>query len=589
MSRTITSDDASPDDLAVVRDGVAVVRDALAVLAAALVEGDAPAVTFEQPRNADFGDYASNVALQLAKRARKAPQAIAVELVERLKTDASAGALLAEASAVGGFINIRMAPAHWQALVRGVLAERERYGTAPATGERVSLEFGSANPTGPLVVVQGRTLSLGATIANAMRMRGIAVHTEWIINDAGSQIETLGRSLYARYRQIAEPDFPMTENGYPGDYLVTMAAALRERDGPRFDDEPEAMWLPFFSGYARDAIVAGQQATATRFGVTYDRWESERLLHNSGAVEAGIAAMRERGLVFEEDGAVWIRATALGDTKDRVVVRSSGVPTYFGADIAYHFAKLSRSDRAILILGPDHHGYIARLELIAKALGRPGAVRVIIAQQMTLLRDGEIVSLSKRQGTLLELDEILGEVGVDAARFFFAMTSADSPMTFDLTLAIEQSNENPVFYVQYAHARVASVERKAPPELLARLDAGAVEFERLAEPSALALARRLADFPNVVESVARHDAPHRLARYARGLASDFHAFYHECRILSEDAALSVARLALARATKLVLAKSLAILGVSAPERMARLDPADAPPGEDPHAAPGTDL
>lgn len=556
MSRIITSARA-----------LALVTHALERAAAEIVAGDSVSVAFEAPRNPDFGDFATNVALQLAKRARRPPQTLASELVEHMfAANPALRETLAEATAVGGFINIRFAPPVWREAVAAILRAGESYGRQAPNGTRVSLEFGSANPTGPLVVVQGRTLSLGDSLAKAMRFAGYDVTTEWIINDAGNQIETLARSLYARYRQVVEPNYPFPEDGYPADYVTEIAQSLRARDGARWDDVPEVEWLQFFGTYGRDEIVHRQQEVCARFDVAFDLWQSEKALHESGAIERGVAALRERGLVFEQDGAVWMRATEFGDDKDRVIVRGDGRPTYYGADIAYHFDKLQRVERAVLILGPDHHGYISRLEAIGDALGRPGAIKVIIAQQMTVVRDGEIVPLSKRAGNVLTLDEILDEVGVDAARFFFVLTNPDSPMTFDLSLAKERSIDNPVYYVQYGHARVASIERRAEAMLLERAARGE-SLQRLGEPAELSLARRLAEFPSLVRSVADTFAPQRLTRYAQSVAADFHQFYMQCRVLGDDAELSVARLGLARATKIVLAQTLTLLGVSAPQSM----------------------
>ncbi|MBC5799557.1 MAG: arginine--tRNA ligase [Candidatus Eremiobacteraeota bacterium] len=550
-------------------DDLATVALAFTRAAAEIVpDGTPPSVAFEPPRNPAFGDYATNVALQLAKRARRPPQQLAMEIVARAYTlEPRLPGLLDEATAAAGFINVRLAPAYWQRGVHTILAQGEAFGRAlTPSGEHVSLEFGSANPTGPLVVVQGRTLSLGDSIAKAMRFCGIDVTTEWVINDAGSQLDTLGRSLYARYRQIADPAFPFPQDGYPGSYLLPLADAARARFAGAYDTLPESDWLPAFAQFGRDALVREQQATCERFGVRFDRWQSEKELHSSGAVEAGIVALRERGLIEERDGALWMRATLFGDDKDRVVVRSDGRPTYYGGDVAYHYDKLERNDRAILIIGPDHHGYIARIKLIPAAFGKPGAIDVLIAQQITTIRNGEVVSSSKRHGDVLPLDDVLDEVGVDAARFFFVMMSADSPMTFDLTLAKEQSNDNPVYYVQYGHARIASIERNAPPALR-QAAARATTLERLVAPEELALARRLAEFPGVVRSVAMGLAPHRLARYAQTVAADFTQFYGACKVLGDDFDVSAARLSLSLATKTVLSSSLGLLGVRAPDRM----------------------
>jgi len=553
-------------------DALARVSAALDAAARELLEGDAPpAIALEAPRNPDHGDFSSNVALQLAKRARRPPQQLAAGIVARLTADDSLRPFLSEITALGGFINIRMSPAYWQAAVAEILSSGSDYGRGAPTGERISLEFGSANPTGPLVVVQGRTLSLGDSIAKAMRFCGIEVVSEWIINDAGSQVDTLGRSLYARYRQLADPSFPFPEEGYPGDYLMPIAAELRARDGDRYDAALESEWLPLFAKYGRDALVAGQERTAERFRVHYDLWQSEKALHDNGAVTAGIAALRERGLTYEQDGAIYMRTTQFGDDKDRVIVRSDGRPTYYAPDVAYHYEKLQRADSAILILGPDHHGYITRLHTIAEAFGRPGAIEVLIAQQMTTVRDGEVVSLSKRHGDVLLLDEVIDEVGVDAARFFFVMPNAESPMTFDLTLAKEQTKENPVFYVQYAHARVASVARRAGEATIAAARRGEA-LHRLTEAAEIALARRLAEFPATVRAVAQRRAPSILARYAQAVAADFTQFYDACRVLGDDAELSAARLGLALAAKSVLASALGLLGVGAPEAMERLEP-----------------
>lgn len=527
-------------------------------------------VRFEAPRRAEFGDYATNVAFGLAKAARKPPQEIASGIVARLLAEPAAGETLAGASAVAGFVNLRLTPAYWQREAARILERGPAYGQRPRLGERISVEFGSANPTGPLVVVQGRALSIGSTLVNALRFAGYDVFTEWIINDAGSQLDTLGRSLYARYRQLWDEAFPFPEDGYPGEYLIPIAQALRERDGERWIACEESEWLEYFSKTARDAIVAEQQAVCARFGAVYDLWQSEREMHDAGDVGAGIEALTARGLTYEQDGALLVRTTRFGDDKDRVIVRSDGRPTYYAADVAYHYAKFARAERVIDVMGPDHHGYIPRLKAIAGAFGYEGKLDVLIAQQITLLRGDEVVSMSKRAGNIVTLAEIIDEVGTDAARFFFVMLSPEQPLTFDLELAKKQSDDNPVYYVQYGHARIASLVRRArerrdePFVAAARAGTG---LERLDHPAELALIRRLAELGEVVEGAARALAPHRLTKYAREVAADFHQFYGACVVLSDDRDLSIARLGLSIATQTVLARVLGLIGVSAPDTM----------------------
>jgi arginyl-tRNA synthetase len=523
-------------------------------------------VTFEAPRRPEFGDFATNIALKLAKAARKSPNDIANALIGMLRDESpDVAARFASIDAVAGFINLRLAAAVWQASVARILRDGANFGRALPRGERISLEFGSANPTGPLVVVQGRTLSIGDTLVRAFRYCGYDVFVEWIINDAGSQMETLGRSLFARYMQHYDPKYAFPDDGYPGEYLVPIAEAIVERDGEKWRNLGEAP-IAQFAQIGRDAILAEQRATAERFGVHYDLWQSEKELRASGRMDEDLDKLRAMGLIYEADGAQYFRTSEFGDDKDRVIIRSDGSPTYFAPDIAYHFEKLSRADRAIDILGPDHHGYIGRLKAAAAAMGFPGKLDILIAQQITLMRGGEQVSMSKREGNIITLDEILDEVGVDAARFFFTMLATDSPLTFDLKLAVEQSSDNPVYYVQYGHARIASVLRRADPadvEATRRSPA----LNALTHDSEITLARRLAELPRVVQGVVDNLAPHRLTKYARDVATEFHQFYTECTILVDERELRLARLALCVATKSVLAEVLELIGISAPETM----------------------
>jgi arginyl-tRNA synthetase len=550
--------------------------DALATFAAALqdtiatryADAPRPEIVFEAPRRPEFGDFATNAAFALTRVAKRSPQDIAVALVAGvLEREPGLRDLFSEVTPTAGFINLRLAPPVWQAIIARILRDGPRFGEGPRQATRISLEFGSANPTGPLVVVQGRTCSIGATLANTMRYCGYDVFVEWIINDHGAQMETLADSLYARYRQIFDPAYPLPEEGYPGDYLPPIAQAIAQRDGERWIDADESEWFPYFANFGRDTLVAEQMRTVARFGVHYDLWQSERELHEAGRVQAGIQRLIDDGATYVQDEALYFRATQFSDDKDRVLIRRDGRPTYLAADVAYHYEKLQRADRVIDILGPDHHGYIGRLKGLAEALGfSRDALDVLIAQQITLMRGSEQVSMSKRAGQIITLDDIIDEVGVDAARFFFVMLSPESPLTFDLELAKEQSNENPVYYVQYGHARIASVFRNADPADVeeARLRPS---LSSLTHPAEIALTRRLAELPRVTQNVVEQLAPHRLTRYARDIASDFHQFYHECRILVDDRYERLARLGLCIATKTVLARVLELIGVSAPESM----------------------
>lgn len=523
-------------------------------------------VDFEAPRRAEFGDYATNAAFALAKTAKCAPNDIATNIAHDVRDhDAAAANAFDRIEAVAGFINLRVAANVWQRELAHVLQQGDGFGAAPPNGVRVSLEFGSANPTGPLVVVQGRSMSVGATLANAMRLRGYDVFVEWIINDTGGQLDTLARSLYARYCEVRGESAEMPAEGYPGAYVVDLATEISERDGDRWLRAPESEWVPYFGAFARDRLVAQQRQTAQRFGVEYDRWQSERELHETGKVREGIEHLRELGLTYERDGALFFRATQFNDDKDRVLLRSDGRPTYFCMDVAYHYQKLLASNRVVDILGPDHHGYIERLQGLAAALGFPGHLEVLIAQQITLMRGNARVSMSKRAGDIVTLDEILDEVGVDAARFFFIMPAVESPLAFDLQLAAEKANDNPVYYVQYGHARITSVLRRADAADVAA--AGRAPLDALTHASEIALIRRVAEFPAIVADVVDRLAPHRLARYARDVASDFHQFYTDCKILDERDDVRRARLALCVASKTVLAKALELAGVSAPDSM----------------------
>lgn len=529
-----------------------------------------PEVALAPARDPAHGDFATAAALAAGKRWKRNP----LELAQSVAADGTArmhGVAAIEVKAPG-FINLRMAPAFWTDVVREALEQGADYGRsdALATFGPVLLEFVSANPTGPLNVVQGRSGSLGATLAAMLRFAGASVHTETYVNDSGAQLDLLADSLFARYATLLGTPTPLPDDGYQGDYLVQLAEELRERDGDRWlhassDDRRAAL-----AAFGRDAIIAQQREDLERFGVIFDRWFLESSLYQAGKVDEVVDWLLARGVAYVKEGAVWLRATQFGDDKDRVLRRSDGRPTYLGPDAAYHRDKFDRGNRYLIdVLGPDHHGYIARIKAVAAALGHAGDLEVLLAQQVTLKRGDQTVAMSKRAGNIVTLREVVDEVGKDAARFFFINRAPESQLVFDLALAVEQSASNPVYYVQYGHARIASILRKAQETgraaLLERATRGA-DLERLGHRE-VAVIRRLADFSRTVADAAKARAPHRLAEYARDLATDFHAFYTECVVLGEDDALSSARLSLCVASKTVLASALALLGVSAPDKM----------------------
>ncbi|HXM18225.1 MAG TPA: arginine--tRNA ligase [Candidatus Tumulicola sp.] len=533
--------------------------------------GSTPTVALSPARDPAHGDFATAAALAAGKLWKRNPLEVAQSVIAS-GVKGLTGVATIDVKAPG-FINLRMAPAFWGDVVAEIVALGAAYGKSDAlkSDGPILLEFVSANPTGPLNVVQGRSSSIGATLAACLRFGGATVSTETYVNDAGTQLDLLADTLFARYATLCGVPTPLPEDGYQGDYLVDAAERLRARDGDKWLHAPIEERRRTLRTFGRDTIVDQQRADLEYFRVRFDRWFSEASLHESGAVDDVLEDLKRRGVTYEQEGALWLRSTQFGDDKDRVLRRSDGRPTYIASDAAYHRDKLARGNKRLIdIWGPDHHGYITRLNAIVSALGAPGSLEVLTAQQVTLKRAGEVVAMSKRAGNIVTLREVLDEVGVDAARFFFCMRALESPLVFDLGLAVAQSADNPVYYVQYGHARIASILRKAAETgreaLLERAQASR-DIAKLAQPSELALVRRLADFPRTVVDAAKARAPHRLAEYARDVATDFHGFYTECIVLSDDEALTSARLSLCIATRTIIASALDLLGVLAPEKM----------------------
>ncbi len=545
----------------------ALVRDAVAAAQAA---GELPAVgvpepVIERPQNADHGDYASSVPLRLARSAQKAP----LQLAQIIANHAAAHPAVQSIDvAPPGFINIRLSPSWLAEQVNVILREGAAFGNLPlGAGQRVQVEFVSANPVGPLHVGNGRGLALGDTLARVLSAAGYEVQREYFVNDAGTQTDTFAATLYARYQQLFGRQVEIPEGGYPGEYMIELAQGLKDEMGDsllRSEGEPYPPELHDL-GIARmlDIIKGDLEA----IGVRYDNWFSESSLYSGDLYEKAMALLRERGFVAEREGAVWFASTALGEEKDNVLVRSTGAPTYFASDVAYHYDKfiVRGYDRVINVWGADHQGHVPRMKAAVSALGiDPARLTIIIYQLVTVKRGTEIVKLSKRAGEIISLREVVEEVGADAARFNFVGRAADSHMEFDLELAKKQSAENPVYYVQYAHARIAGILAQAS-ERVADYSGGDVSLLR--EEPELALVRKMLRLPELVEAIALTLEPHQIPYYATELATAFHDFYEKCRVLTEDEALSMARLKLVSAVKVVLARSLDLMGMSAPERM----------------------
>ena len=526
-------------------------------------------VKVEYPRDESFGDYATNVAMVLKGALKRSPREIAEEILPKLRELPG----VAKVEVAGpGFINLTMQQhGWWQTVISEILETTDRYGSTDAVGKgrRVLIEFVSANPTGPLNVVSARAAAVGDALANILAFAGWDANREYYVNDAGNQIDLFAESLAARYAEIQGETVEFPEKGYHGEYVIEIA---RETATPELTSASHEERVAFFRDAGLRKVLEWQRDSLSKYGVEYDTWFSERTLSERGELEKALEVLEKNRHLAKKDGAVWFTASEFGDEKDRVVVKSDGTNTYLLSDIAYHWDKLDRGfDLLIDLLGPDHHGYVPRLKGAVEALGYgKNRLEVLIVQQVNLLRGGEKVQMSKRQGTFETMDDLVEEVGKDAARFFFLMRGSDSHLDFDLELAKEQSNENPVYYCQYAHARVCSIYRKAEEQGLSLDEAKSAAdrvLDRLDNPEEIALMRRLAAFPDLVESAADALAPHRITDYLRTLAGQFHRYYFGNRVVGEDRDLSLARLLLCEAVRQVVRNGLGILGISAPERM----------------------
>jgi arginyl-tRNA synthetase len=522
----------------------------------------------DRPQRPEHGDYASSLPMRLARTARMNPLEIAGVIASHMEAAARDGVIEAVEVAPPGFINVRLSANWLTSQVDAIRAGGAAFGDVPlGHGRKVQVEFVSANPVGPIHVGNGRGLALGDTLARVLAAAGYEVQREYLVNDAGTQTATFAATLYARYQQLFGREATVPEGGYPGEYMIDLARELRERCGDtllRTEGEPYPQDVHDLGVEIMLNIIRQDLAA---IGVHYDNWFSERSLYQTDTYEKTMALLRERGYVAEREGAVWLASSALGEEKDNVLVRSTGAPTYFASDIAYHYDKflLRGFDSVINIWGADHQGHVPRMKAAVSALGvDPERLTIIIYQLVTLKRGEELVKLSKRAGDIVTLREVVDEVGADAVRFNFVSRAADSHMDFDIELAKRQSAENPVYYVQYAHARIAGILAQAV-ERIADFTHGDVSL--LTHESELSLIRKMLRFPELVENMATTLEPHQLPYYAMDLATAFHDFYEKCRVLSDDEQLSIARLKLVSAAKLTLARALDLMGMSAPERM----------------------
>jgi len=551
------------------------------------------ALELERPKDPTHGDLSSNVALMLAKRLKRKPRELAGEIAATIELDKN---LVESVEIAGpGFINFRYAHSALTAPLLEIVEKGENYGESNAgEGQRVILEYISANPTGPLNIVSARAAAVGSTLHRVMQKSGYRPTSEFYVNNAGRQVKLFGQSLRARYLQAKGQPAELHEDGYRGEYVKEIAADLLENGTSLFDELKELDtgriigelavpkgtpddWLELEEEESARAfgqcgiilLILSHRRTCRRFAVQFDSWYLESEIHQSNRIERALKLLREGGHVFEKDGAVWLRTTDFGDEKDRVLIRSDGTPTYFLPDIAYHLSKKERgAELAIDFLGPDHHGYIARMQAAMECLGYPADwLEIIILQQVNLIQDGKPLEMSKRAGRLVTMDQLIDEVGRDVARFFFLARKNSSHLDFDLDLARQQSNDNPGWYVKYAHARICSVLRNAEAHGIEDKPASPDDLDRLTEASEIALCRLLPELPGIIARAAAARDLARLTRFAVDVATAFHHFYQHCRILTEDRELTRARLTLSRATRIVLSNTLDLLGMEAPERM----------------------
>ena len=533
-----------------------------------LTEKDIPSIEVESTKENSHGDYATNLAMILASSMKTNPRKIADAVVENIQDEDN---ILEKWEIAGpGFINFFMKGNAWVTLLKEVDEKKDHYGESGlGKDKRVQVEFVSANPTGPLHIGHARGAVIGDVIASILEASGFSVFREYYINDAGNQMNNLGKSVFYRYRELSGEKIDYPTDCYQGQYIKNLAGEILKKYGDRYRTRNEKDILEFFTDYAADSILEGIKKDLNVFGVVFDRYFSEKKLYKNDGVRKLLQELQKKGFVYKDGDTLWFNTKDCGDEKDRVVVRTNGEPTYFAADIAYHQNKYSRNfDTVIDVWGADHHGYVPRMYAGIQALGKKkGALEVVLVQLVNLLRDGKPVAMSTRAGEFVTLGDVVAEVGKDASRYNFLMRRSNSHLDFDLELAKKQSNENPVYYVQYAHARISSIMRMAAErgyEIPAYDD---VDLSLLVLPEEFNMIKSIDRFPELIEGSAKTLEPHRITFYANDLASIFHSYYNKNRVISDDVELSKARLFLVKCAGIVLRNALRLLGVSAPERM----------------------
>ncbi len=532
-----------------------------------LKEGEIPPFIIEEPPNKDFGDYSSNIAMLLARREKKAPRAVAQTIVEALSPLPDN---IKKVEIAGpGFINFFISEKSYIDIFEQIQKQNVNYGRSKKGNDvPIQVEFVSANPTGPLHFGHGRGAVVGDVLANLLDWSGYKVSREFFVNDAGKQIQNLGKSLYARYKEEFGQKINFPEDGYQGQYITKMAKELKEKQGEHFLELPEKEAVKELSRIGVSKCLENIKKDLADFGVLFDEWVSEKSLFEKNLVQETIEALKEKGVIYQDKEAWWLASSRFGDEKDRVVIRSNGEPTYFASDIAYHKEKFERGFKKVInIWGADHHGYVPRVKAALSSMDiDKDKLEVLLVQLVNLLRDGEAMTMSKRQGTFITLSEVVEEVGSDVARFFFLMRSCDTSLDFDIELAKKESTENPVYYVQYAHARISSILR-SKNKSLRTIELDKIDISLLSSDDDRSLVRKIGEFPRIVENTAKSREPHKVAFYLQELAGEFHKYYNKNRIIGVEEELSKARLALIASVKQVLSNGFKIIGITPMEKM----------------------